>query len=215
MYPLASSFFEKTEWILRSDPVSYSESLTFMTERVGAIYNKKAPTTLWLLEHPPLITLGTSGSLDDVYTADLPVYRTGRGGKATYHGPGQRVVYVMMDLSFVQHDLHYFVKCLEKWILLTLKTFSLHGFTDPQRVGVWVNQGKTVAKIASIGIRVRKWVSFHGFALNVNPDLGAFDHIIPCGVRAPVCSMHSLGVKASLSSVDAALQETFSQVFNV
>jgi lipoyl(octanoyl) transferase len=173
-----------------------------------------------LLEHPPLYTSGTSAKATDLIDTRFPVFETGRGGQYTYHGPGQRVAYVMLDLSARKRDVRAFVSALERWIIEALWAFHLRGFTDPARVGVWVKRPDRGAafedKIAAIGIRLRRWVSFHGISLNVEPDLSHFTGIVPCGISAPhygVTSLVDLGLPVTLADVDAALKAAFEQVF--
>lgn len=212
---MASTFFKDIEWIVSPTLIDYPEAIAFMEHRVEKIHQEKAAPCLWFLEHPPLYTLGTSGSLKDVLDSNLPLFSTGRGGKVTYHGPGQRVIYVMMDLKDRASDLRAYIRSLESWIILTLKVLGFDSFTDPKRVGVWVKtkEGRE-EKIASIGVRVRKWVTFHGLALNVDPDLTHFNNIIPCGLQNyGVTSLKSLGYERTLKSVDDAFQQTFAQAF--
>lgn len=177
--------------------------------RVGA-----APETVWLLEHPPLYTAGTSARPTDLINPQFPVYPAGRGGQYTYHGPGQRVAYVMLDLRRRRQDLRWYVAELEAWLIATLAEFGVCGERRDGRVGIWVVTGNTEKKIAAIGVRVRQWVTFHGIALNVHPDLGHFQGIVPCGLTSfGVTSLADLGVNVTLDAVDNVLQETFSRFF--
>lgn len=205
------------DWALSEGLVEYADALTAMEQRVSAISNGHAPELVWLLEHPPLYTAGTSTRWEDlVDPSRFPVYRTGRGGQLTYHGPGQRVVYVMLDVRRRTGDVRAFVGQLEQWIINTLARLGVKGETRAGRVGVWVRRperGEGVEdKIAAIGIRVRRWVSFHGLSLNVAPDLAHFTGIVPCGIREHgVTSLADLGRAAGLEHVDAALAAVFKE----
>jgi lipoyl(octanoyl) transferase len=193
------------EWKVSERPVEYPEALAFMDERVAGIHNGTAPECIWLLEHPPLYTAGTSAKDADLLGADFPVFKTGRGGQYTYHGPGQRVVYVMLDLK-KRHktpDIKKYVCDLERWIIASLGAFGIQGQCVDGRIGVWVRD----EKIAAIGVRVRHWVTLHGISINVNPDLSHFGGIVPCGISdAGVTSMQALGVQASMGELDQALK---------
>jgi lipoyl(octanoyl) transferase len=181
-----------------------------MEARVATILEGSAPETVWLLEHPPLYTAGTSAAPEELLDPTrLPVFRTGRGGRYTYHGPGQRVAYVMLDLSARGRDVHAFVRALEAWLIATLARLGVEGERREGQIGVFVAE----AKIASIGIRLRHWVSFHGVSLNVDPDLQHFAGIVPCGLSAPVTSLAALGVSADMQRVDAALRSAFEEIF--
>jgi len=209
------------EWMIEDSPVDYPEAVSFMERRVAEIRAGGAPETVWLLEHPPLYTAGTSAHAEDLLdTQRFPVYRTGRGGQYTYHGPGQRVAYVMLDLKARGGDVRAFVRDLESWLIATLACFNIVGERRPGRVGIWVARGGTGTaepredKIAAIGVRVRRWVSYHGVALNVDPDLTHFSGIVPCGVREHgVTSLVDLGRPVTLPDVDVALRETFFEIF--
>lgn len=198
-------------WQTSEAPVAYPDAVRFMEECAGAIRAGTAPETVWLVEHPPLYTAGTSADAAELLDAgDFPVYRTGRGGRYTYHGPGQRVAYVMLDLKARGGDLKAFVRGLETWLIATLADFGITGETRDDRVGVWVRRPGGEDKIAAIGIRVRRWVSFHGIAINVDPDLDHFRGIVPCGIQGHgVTSLCALGVDADLAAVDAALKANF------
>ena len=188
-----------------------------MEARVAAIRAGTAPELVWLLEHPPLYTAGTSARDSDLIDPTLlPVHRTGRGGQYTYHGPGQRVGYVMLDLSRRGADLSGYVQGLEEWLIRTLGRFNLRGERRPGRVGIWIDEGGgRESKIAAIGVRVRHWVSFHGVALNVDPDLGHYRGIVPCGVSEHgVTSLVQQGLPIAMPEVDAALRATFAEVFD-
>jgi lipoyl(octanoyl) transferase len=199
------------EWRVSKDLVAYPDALDVMEKRVAAIRAGEAGELVWLLEHPPLYTAGTSADAAElVDPGGLPVYPTGRGGRYTYHGPGQRVAYVMLDLKARGGDLRAYVSGLEAWLIATLATFGVVGETRADRVGVWVRHMGREDKIAAIGVRVRRWVSFHGVSLNVDPDLGHFDGIVPCGIRDHgVTSLAALGVAASMAAVDDALRAHF------
>jgi len=208
---------DEIEWQVSGAPVAYEPAVAAMEARVAAIRAGAAPELVWLLEHPPLYTAGTSARATDLVEPGLfPVHRTGRGGQYTYHGPGQRVGYVMLDLRHRGADLRAYVHALEEWLILTLARFGIAGERREGRVGIWINEGGgRESKIAAIGVRVRHWVSFHGVALNVDPDLGHYRGIIPCGVSEHgVTSLARLGVKADMPAVDAALRETFAEVFD-
>jgi lipoyl(octanoyl) transferase len=204
------------DWRIDDVPVAYPEALAVMEARAAAVREGTAPELVWLLEHPPLYTAGTSARAADLLTPErFPVYRTGRGGQYTYHGPGQRIGYVMLDLKRRGADIRCFVCSLEDWLIRTLARFAVRGERRPGRVGIWValDDGRE-AKIAAIGVRVRRWVSFHGVALNVDPDLGHFAGIVPCGLPGfPVTSLVALGHPADMASVDVALREAFEEVF--
>jgi lipoyl(octanoyl) transferase len=213
------------EWRISDAPVPYADAVAFMDARVEAIAAGTAPELVWLLEHPSLYTAGTSARATDLLEARFPVHKSGRGGQFTYHGPGQRVIYVMLDLNRRKPDLRAFVCALEAWIIAALAVFDVKGERRGDRVGVWVSRpgkprginGESAEdKIAAIGIRVRRWVSLHGIALNVAPDLSHFAGIVPCGIAARhlgVTSLHDLGVLAKMSEADAALRATFEPIF--
>jgi lipoyl(octanoyl) transferase len=209
------------EWRVSEALVPYPDALAQMDERVAAIIAGRAPELVWLLEHPPLFTSGTGTRADDLAgTGRFPLFETGRGGRLTYHGPGQRIAYAMLDLRERGQDLRRYVAGLEEWIIRTLAQFGVAGERREDRVGVWVrrpDQGEgREDKIAAIGVRVRKWVTLHGISLNVAPDLGHYQGILACGVSDPkqgVTSLHDLGIAASMADVDAALRESFGEVF--
>jgi lipoyl(octanoyl) transferase len=206
-------------WLVAADPVPYPEALTFMEARAKAIAEGSAGELIWLLEHPPLYTAGTSAKAVDLVAPDrFPVYDAGRGGQYTYHGPGQRVAYVMLDVRRRGGDVRAFVCDLEAWLIDTLATFGVTGERRTGRIGVWVRRperGPEIEdKIAAIGIRLRRWVSFHGISLNVAPDLEHFSGIVPCGVQAHgVTSLADLGIPATMAEVDAALRAAFERRF--
>lgn len=199
---------------------AYDAALAEMDARAGAIAAGEAPELAWLLEHPPLYTAGTSAQADDLVAARFPVHRAGRGGQFTYHGPGQRVAYVMLDLNRRIPDVRAYVATLEEWLIRTLARFNVRGERRADRIGVWVRRpekGKDREdKIAAIGIRLRRWVSLHGIALNVEPDLSHFSGIVPCGVsdtRYGVTSLTDLGIPVSMTEVDMALHAEFEPLF--
>jgi lipoyl(octanoyl) transferase len=208
------------EWHISGAPMPYLEAVAAMEARVGDIAAGDAPELVWLLEHPPLYTSGTSGKPRDLLDPRFPMFSTGRGGQLTYHGPGQRVAYVMLDLKRRRPDVRAYVASLEEWIIRTLATFNVRGERREDRVGVWVKRPDKGAgfedKIAAIGVRLRRWVSFHGIAINVEPDLRHFDAIVPCGVADPrygVTSLVDLGRPVTMADVDVALRQTFEEVF--
>jgi lipoyl(octanoyl) transferase len=204
------------EWRTSQQLVPYERAVAEMEERVAAISQGTAGELIWLLEHPPLYTAGVSAADGELLDARrFPVYRTGRGGRYTYHGPGQRVGYVMLDLKARGTDIRAFVRRLEDWVIATLAEFGVVGERRAGRVGIWVvRPGGQEEKIAAIGVRVRRWITFHGFALNVSPDLDHFDGIVPCGLAGyGVTSLRALGIEATLDDVDTALKRTFSAAF--
>jgi lipoyl(octanoyl) transferase len=208
------------EWIVSDGRIAYAAALAAMDERAAAIAEGSAGELAWLIEHPPLYTSGTSAKPGDLLAARFPVHASGRGGQFTYHGPGQRVAYVMLDLKARGPDVRRFVASLEEWIIRALATFNVRGERREDRVGVWVRRpDKGVGhedKIAAIGIRLRRWVSLHGISLNVDPDLSHFSGIVPCGVSDPrygVTSLIDLGVPVSMPEVDMVLRTAFEEVF--
>jgi lipoyl(octanoyl) transferase len=211
------------EWIHSPGLVPYTEALDFMDARAGDIADGRADEAVWLLEHPPLYTAGTSASAADLTDPDrFPVHKVGRGGQYTYHGPGQRVVYVMLNVGQRGRDVRCFVRDLENWTIATLAEFGVSGEIRPGRVGVWVvrpdrppsaDGSPAEDKIAAIGIRLRRWVSLHGLSINVEPDLGHFSGIVPCGIRDHgVTSLVDLGLPVTMADLDAALAATFDRV---
>jgi lipoyl(octanoyl) transferase len=208
------------EWRISDAPVPYLEALAAMESRVADIATHQAPELVWLLEHPPLYTSGTSGKASDLLNPRFPLFSTGRGGQLTYHGPGQRVAYVMLDLKRRRPDVRAYVAGLEEWIIRTLAAFNVRGERREDRVGVWVARPDKGAgfedKIAAIGVRLRRWVSFHGISINVEPELTHFEAIVPCGVADPrygVTSLADLGHILTMSDVDIALRQAFTDVF--
>ena len=209
------------EWRTAEQRIGYPEAVAAMEQRVRAIRDGKAPELIWLLEHPPLYTAGTSADPAELLDRErFPVYQTGRGGRFTYHGPGQRVAYVMLDLKRRGGDVRRFVADLEDWIIETLAAFNLKGERRSGRVGIWIDRGKlgapagTEDKIAAIGVRVRHWVSYHGIALNVEPELEHFSGILPCGISGHgVTSLADLGYPVTMADADVALRQAFEAVF--
>ncbi len=194
------------EWRVEPGLTDYLPAVAFMEARAAAIRAGEAGELIWLVEHPPLYTAGTSARPADLIDARFPVFATGRGGKYTYHGPGQRVIYVLLDLDRRGRDVRYFVAALETWIISALARLELAAFVVPGRVGVWTGSAADPAKIAAIGVRVRRWVTLHGAAVNVAPDLAHFEGIIPCGLAdARVTSIAALGGLTTLAACDAAL----------
>jgi lipoyl(octanoyl) transferase len=207
-------------WAVSTGRVGYPEAVEAMKARAAAIAAGQADELVWLLEHPPLYTAGVSAKSGDLLDPErLPVFQTGRGGQYTYHGPGQRVAYVMLDLGQRGRDVRAYVRGLERWIALTLERFNITGEPRPGRVGVWVERRQPGVppredKIAAIGVRVSRWVSFHGVSLNVDPDLSHYGGIVPCGISEfGVTSLLDLGCTASMDEVDAALGASFEEVF--
>lgn len=212
------------EWVIADQPVNYPEAVAEMEARVAAIASGAAAERIWLVEHPPLYTAGTSANSADLLQPDrFPVFATGRGGEYTYHGPGQRVVYVMLDLKAWHQDVRRFVAALESWIIATLWEFGVRGYRREDRVGVWVVRPDRPEiapgvpaedKIAALGIRLRRWISFHGASVNVEPDLGHFSGIVPCGIQGyGVTSFMDLGLPVRMEDVDVALRRTFEPIF--
>ena len=208
------------EWRIAEGLTPYEAAVAFMEARAQAIAEGEAPELVWLVEHPPLYTAGTSAQDSDLVEARFPVHRTGRGGQFTYHGPGQRVAYVMLDLKRRNPDVRAFVAALEDWITATLAAFNIRGERREDRVGVWVARpDKGVGaedKIAAIGIRLRRWVTFHGISLNVEPELDHFAGIVPCGISAArygVTSLVDLGLPVTMPEADMALRAAFEEIF--
>jgi lipoyl(octanoyl) transferase len=208
------------EWLISDAPVPYPEAVATMDARAAAIAAGDAPELVWLLEHPPLYTSGTSGKPGDMLETRFPVFETGRGGQVTYHGPGQRVVYLMLDLKRRRPDVRAYVASLEALIIRTLAAFNIKGERREDRVGVWVARPDKGTghedKIAAIGVRLKRWVSMHGISINVDPDLSHFAAIVPCGIVDPrygVTSLIDLGQLATMSDLDVALRQAFEDVF--
>lgn len=211
---------DQVEWRTLPRLAPYTETLAAMEARVAAIHQGTAPEAIWLLEHPPLYTAGTSARAQDLVEPNrFPVFAVGRGGQYTYHGPGQRVIYAMLDVSRREKDVRCFVRHLENWVIAALAEFNVKGEIRPGRVGVWVTRQDKAPnldgtpreeKIAAIGVKLRKWVSFHGISINVEPDLSHFSGIVPCGIREHgVTSLVDLGLPVTMADLDAALMATF------
>ena len=212
------------EWITTDGLTDYAEAVAFMEDRANAIHRGDAAECIWLVEHPPLYTAGTSADVADLVSPDrFPVHETRRGGQYTYHGPGQRVAYAMLDLNTRGRDVRKYVQNLEAWVIATLAQFNVTGHIRDGRVGVWVERPEkplsldgSVAedKIAAIGVRLRKWVTFHGLSINVEPDLEHFSGIVPCGISEHgVTSLVDLGLPVTMEDLDSALKTSFEQVF--
>jgi lipoyl(octanoyl) transferase len=209
---LAASQAPAVEWLTSEHPVPYPDAVAFMEARVAEITSGQAAQCVWLLEHPPVYTAGTSADFAELLApARFPVFKTGRGGRFTYHGPGQRVAYVLLDLS-ARRDVRAFVGALEDWLIATLATLGIEGERHPGQIGIFVRG----AKIASIGVRIRRLVSLHGVSLNVAPDLEHFSGIVPCGLKdTPVTSLAALGAETDMVAVDRALRTAFADVFGL
>jgi lipoyl(octanoyl) transferase len=208
------------EWRVSDSPVPYEEAVAAMQRRAAAVAAGREPELVWLLEHPPLYTAGTSARPEQLIEARFPVFESGRGGQMTYHGPGQRVAYVMLNLRRRGPDVRRFVATLEEWIIRTLAAFNIRGERREDRIGVWVRRPDKGAgyedKVAAIGIRVSQWVTLHGMALNVDPDLSHFSGIVPCGVseqRYGVTSLADLGILVSMPEIDMVLRREFKPLF--
>lgn len=212
------------EWIRSDELVPYEDAVAWMETRAAAIARGEADEAIWLLEHPALYTAGTSAKPADLTDPDrFPVHDTKRGGQYTYHGPGQRIAYVLLDVAARGHDVRLFVQQMEDWIIATLAEFNLRGEKRDGRVGVWVARPDKPPlpdgtpredKIAALGVRLTKWVSYHGLSINVEPDLGHFDGIVPCGITGHgVTSLVDLGLPVTMDTVDVALETTFTQIF--
>ena len=207
---------DQIEWRISDRPVAYAEALAWMETRAAAIRSDGAPECVWLLEHPPLFTAGTSADPAELINPlGLPVHAAGRGGRYTYHGPGQRIGYLMLDLDRRGRDVRRFVHALEGWLIATLAELGVAAHRAPDRIGIWVGDGLAEAKIAALGLRVKRWVTLHGFAINVAPDLSHFGGIVPCGIAEyGVTSLSALGKEIPMTRVDGALRQNFSQFIN-
>ena len=210
------------EWSVSDKLVPYEQAVAFMEQRVQEIASGDGRELVWLLEHPPLYTGGTSAKIEDLKSPDqFPVHKTRRGGQFTYHGPGQRVAYVMLDLNKRTKDVRKYIQDLENWIINSLSAFNIDGEIKEGRVGVWVDRSRPASpvqedKIAAIGVRIKKWVTFHGIALNIEPDLAHFDGIVPCGINDEglgVTSLVDLGHPVTMDEVDAILEDNFTKMF--
>jgi lipoyl(octanoyl) transferase len=198
------------EWLIIPGLVPYDEAVRRMEARAASIAEGESSECVWLLEHPPLYTAGTSADPSELLDLHrFPVFRTGRGGRFTYHGPGQRVAYVMLDLASRGRDVRAYVRSLEDWLIATLARLGIEGERHQDQIGIFTGD----AKIASIGVRVRRWVSFHGMSLNVSPDLEHFSGIVPCGLRVPVTSLAALGAETDMTKVDQVLRTSFAEIF--
>ena len=210
---------QKVEWIISDSPIPYEDAVAAMERRAALIAAGDAPECVWLLEHPPLYTAGSSADVADLIAPNrFPVHETRRGGQYTYHGPGQRVGYVMLNLNNRQRDVRGFVSTLEEWIIATLNAFNIRGERREDRVGVWVKRPEkgisSEDKIAALGIKIRKWVSYHGISINLDPDLEHFTGIVPCGINQHgVTSFHDLGQLASMNDLDLELRNSFEKLF--
>ena len=202
------------EWRTSKGYVPYLEAVSAMEARVEGISNHTCAEQVWLLEHPAIYTAGTSAKDSDIVKAHFPVFKSGRGGQATYHGPGQRVAYVMLNLQARGADVRGFVCDLEEWLIRTLKKFGVNGERRDGRVGIWVCNKDREEKIAAIGVRLRRWVTFHGVSLNVDPDLSHYSGIVPCGIKEHgVTSLSALGISAKMPEVDSVLRDSFGEIF--
>ncbi len=222
---LPAAAAQPVEWIVAEGYTDYGFALKRMEDWAAAIAEGRATEKVWLVEHPPLYTAGTSAQPQDLLTQEFPVFDAGRGGQYTYHGPGQRVAYVLLDLSRRRRDVRAFVGALESWLIASLDRFNVKGETREDRVGVWVRRPEKPAgpngeaaedKIAAIGVRLRRWVSFHGVSLNVEPDLSHFKGIVPCGIAQShlgVTSLVDLGLPVTMEDVDVALRQAFEPIF--
>jgi lipoyl(octanoyl) transferase len=204
------------EWQVSTGQIPYPEALAQMEARQASIFNSDANELIWLLEHPPLYTGGTSADPAELLSGQFPVYNTGRGGRYTYHGPGQRVGYVMLNLTNRGRDVRCYVHALEGWVIDALSLFGVEARRADGRVGIWCdNKDGVEAKIGAIGVRIRKWVTSHGFAVNISPDLSHFGGIVPCGISEyPVTSLADLGISANMSDFDSALKQTLPSFLN-
>lgn len=202
--------YDDIQWQVSDGHIPYPQAGAEMEARVIAIQRREAPELVWLLEHPPVYTGGTSADTAELLDPRFPVVQTGRGGRYTYHGPGQRIGYVMLDLATRGRDVRRYVHALESWVIGALAQFGIHGFAVPDRIGIWTRDGGQEAKIGAIGVRVRRWVTMHGFAVNLDPDLAHFGGIVPCGIAEfPVTSAAALGKPITPQAFDAALRATF------
>ncbi len=214
MTAISSPVRNRPDWLIRPGLLPYPEAVAFMEERAEAIAAGQADELVWLVEHPPIYTAGTSAKDADLIDARFPVFKTGRGGQFTYHGPGQRVGYVVLDLKRRKPDVRAYVRNLEEWLIRALARFNVKGERREGRVGIWVQRGSREDKIAALGVRVRRWVTYHGVSFNVNPDLSHFGGIVPCGIsQHGVTSLHDLGIAVSMADVDVALKAAFEEIF--
>ncbi|WP_213981240.1 lipoyl(octanoyl) transferase LipB [Sphingomonas sp. dw_22] len=201
---------ESIEWRVEPEPIDYAAALETMEARAAAVTRREAQELVWLLEHPPVYTAGTSADAAELLDPRFPVHRTGRGGRYTYHGPGQRIGYVVLDLRERRKDVRGYVHALEGWVIAALDELGIEAFRAPGRIGIWTLDHGREAKIGAIGVRIRQWVTLHGFAVNLNPDLNHFAGIVPCGIAEfPVTSATALGLDIAPDRFDAALSATF------
>lgn len=207
---------EDIEWRISEGPVPYGQALAFMEERAAAVRAGSANECVWLLEHPPLFTAGTSADPAELFNPlNFPVHDAGRGGRYTYHGPGQRVGYLMLDLEKRGKDVRRFVHSLEGWMIAALGELQVQAHRAPGRIGIWTGKGAEEAKIAALGVRIKRWVTLHGFSVNVSPDLTHFSGIVPCGIAEfGVTSLAALGQETSMVRVDDALKKTFGHLIS-
>tara|TARA_R110002050_G_scaffold11068_2_gene37695 strand:+ start:17626 stop:18267 length:642 start_codon:yes stop_codon:yes gene_type:complete len=207
---------DKIEWKISKDLIPYQDALDLMESRVKQIIEGTAPELIWFLEHPPVYTLGTSSQSEDTLNNnDIPIIKTNRGGRSTYHGPGQRVVYLMLDLRKRGQDIRKLVWMLEEWIIQSLNIIGIKAERIRGKIGIWVNSDDKPKKIAALGLRIRKWVTFHGVSINIAPDLNHFKGIVPCGISdLGVTSIKDLDISADFKEIDAALKQTFERIFN-
>jgi len=206
----------KIEWKYSKDLIPYQNALELMEDRVQKIIEGKEPEMIWFLEHPPIYTLGTSSQPEDTLNNNsIPILKTNRGGRSTYHGPGQRVVYLMLDLRNRGQDIRKLVWMLEEWTIQSLNLLGVKSERKKGKIGIWTVDGENPEKIAAMGLRIRKWVTFHGISINITPDLEDFKGIIPCGIREHgVTSLQQLGYSYNFSDMDNALKQTFEGIFN-
>lgn len=201
---------ETIEWRVEPQPLDYAEALAAMEARAAAVTAGEARELVWLLEHPPVYTAGTSADPAEMLDQRFPVHRTGRGGRYTYHGPGQRIGYVVLDLRARRRDVRNYVHAIEGWVIAALGECDIEAFRAPGRIGIWTLDRGVEAKIGAIGVRIRQWVTLHGFAINLDPDLSHFTGIVPCGIAEfPVTSTAALGKPIATERFDAALSATF------
>lgn len=207
---MIDTMIHKVEWRIEPDPIDYAVAADIMAIRAADIAAGRAREKVWLLEHPPVYTAGTSADPAELIDPRFPVHTTGRGGRYTYHGPGQRIGYVMLDLNKRGRDVRCYVHAIEQWVIAALHRLDITAFTAPGRVGIWTMDGAQEAKIGAIGVRVKRWVTLHGFAVNIAPELGHFDGIIPCGLADyGVTSIKKLGKSADFTALDDALRLEF------
>ena len=209
--PQSTTLINDVEWQTETRPIDYPDALFAMEARSSGIADGRANEQIWLVEHPPLYTAGTSADVAELLDPRFPVFAAGRGGRYTYHGPGQRIGYVMLNLAKRGRDVRCYVHALEGWVIAALAQLGIEAWRAPGRIGIWTLDNGREAKIGAIGVRIRRWVSFHGFSINVDPDLSHFDGIVPCGLpEFTVTSIRALGYDTSIATLDRALFDTFS-----